>query len=115
MSRQVKSGLIRYISPLVYIVSGSLGFYSFISVFCVLDYKPPEHPYSHPFFVIAGSISLILCIVAFMLDIYVYSREVKKLRRFVFEFLGTLVLFVTFLFVWGLLDGFVSEQIIILL
>lgn len=105
----MKAGkLLRYVSPLIYIIFGSLGLYSYISVFCLFDYQPSKHPYSHPFFVIAGSISLILCIAAFALDIIVYSREEKKLRRFAAEVSVTLCMFVVFMFVWGTLEEWFS-------
>ena len=99
------------IYPLVYGIFGSLGLVCYVNVFCMFNYKPSEHPYSHPFCIIAGSISLILCIIAFFFDINVFIHEEKKIRRLFTEFVITVISFLVFILVWKLLYISVSNFI----
>lgn len=97
--------------PFIYGIFGSLGLICYANVFCVLDYKVSEHPYAHPFCVVAGSLSLIICLAVFFMDIVTFINEEKKLRRLLTEFLITLVSFVGFTFIWSGLWNAVSEFI----
>lgn len=92
---------IKKIYPFLYGAFGSLGLLCYISVFCVLDYRPSDHPYAHPFCVIAGSLSLIICITVFCLDIAAYISEEKKLRRFFIELAITAASFFVFIVIWS--------------
>ncbi|MDE6677920.1 MAG: hypothetical protein K2K02_02665 [Ruminococcus sp.] len=56
---------IRKIYPFIYGIFGSLGFICCTNIFLDFDYKISEHPYAHPFSLIAGSLSLIICICLF--------------------------------------------------
>ncbi|MDE6425221.1 MAG: hypothetical protein K2K89_03665 [Ruminococcus sp.] len=99
------------IYPLIYGVFGSLGLICYIDVFCVLDYRPSEHPYAHPFCVIAGSLSLIICMAVFCLDITSFINDERKLRRILKGVLITVVSFVICFFAWNGLWQLVSEFI----
>lgn len=97
--------------PFIYGIFGSLGLLCYANVFCMFDYKPSEHPYAHPFCVVAGSISLIVCLVVFCLDIMAFMDENKKLRRLLTEFAITIISFFGFIFIWSELWKSVSEFI----
>ncbi len=97
------------IYPLIYGAFGSLGFICFVNVFCVLDYRPSEHPYAHPFCVIAGIISLLICIAAFSLDIAKFIGEERKLRRLLITIAVTVVSFFAFTFIWSIMWDAVSN------
>ena len=102
---------IKKLYPLIYGIFGSLGLICYIDVFYVLDYRTSEHPYAHPFCVVAGSISMIVCIAVFCLDIVTFIDENKKLRRLFYEFIITLISFFGFIFIWSGLWNAVSEFI----
>ncbi|MDE5584294.1 MAG: hypothetical protein K2J08_11410 [Ruminococcus sp.] len=102
---------IRKIYPFIYGIFGSLGLICYIHVFCVWDYRQSEHPYAHPFSIIAGSISLILCIAVFCFDIVSFMTEDKKIRRLLTEFMITVISFFGGIFVWAELWNAVSEFI----
>lgn len=102
---------IQKVYPFLYGIFGSLGLLCYANVFCVLYYKISEHPYAHPFCVVAGSLSLIICLAVFCMDIVSLMGEEKKLRRLLTEFLITLVSFVGFIFIWSGLWKFVSNFI----
>ncbi|MDE6092167.1 MAG: hypothetical protein K2G14_03630 [Ruminococcus sp.] len=102
---------LRKIYPIIYGIFGSLGFLCYVNVFCVLDYRPSEHPYAHPFSVIAGSISLLVCLAVFGLDIVAFIDENKKIRRLLIEFVITLISFFGFIFIWSGLWNAVSAFI----
>lgn len=99
------------IYPFIYGIFGSLGLICFINVFCVLDYRISEHPYAHPFCIIAGSLSLLVCLAVFGMDIVAFIGENKKIRRLLIEFIITLSSFFGFIFVWSGLWNAVSEFI----
>ncbi|MDE7098701.1 MAG: hypothetical protein K2O60_06105, partial [Ruminococcus sp.] len=99
------------IYPFIYGIFGSLGLICFINVFCVFDYRISEHPYAHPFCIIAGSLSLLVCLAIFVLDIVAFIDENKKIRRLLIEFIITLISFFGFIFVWSGLWNAVSEFI----
>lgn len=97
--------------PFIYGIFGSLGLICCAGVFLDFDYKISEHPYSHPFCVAAGSISLIVCLTVFCLDIIAFIDEDKKLRRLFIEFVITVSSFFGFAFIWSGLWTAVSEFI----
>lgn len=97
--------------PMIYGIFGSLGLLCCTSIFLDLDYKVSAHPYSHPFCVVAGSISLIVCLAVFCLDIVAFMDKDKKLRRLFTEFMITLVSFFGFIFIWLGMWNAVSEFI----
>ena len=99
------------IYPFIYGVFGSLGFLCYVSVFCVWHYIPSEHPYAHPFCVVAGSLSLIICIAVFCLDIVSFIDEERKILRILKELLITAVSFFICIFAWNGLWRFVSDFI----
>ncbi|MBP3380243.1 MAG: hypothetical protein J6K77_05230 [Ruminococcus sp.] len=88
-------------SPLIYGAFGSLGLLCYVKVFCMLDYRPSEHPYAHPFCLIAGIISLIICVVVFWLDIAKFIDEERKLRRLLITASITVISFIVFIFIWS--------------
>lgn len=102
---------LKKIYPFLYGAFGSLGLLCYVNVFCMLDYKPSEHPYAHPFCVIAGSLSLIICITVFCFDIAAFIDEDKKLRRLFIEFMITVGAFFVSAFIWAELWDAVSEFI----
>ena len=96
------------IYPLIYGVFGSLGFLCCINIFMDLDYKVSAHPYSHPFCVVAGSLSLIICMAVFCLDITSFMDNERKFRRILKGMSITAVSFVICFFAWNGLWKFVS-------
>lgn len=102
---------LRKISPFMYGAFGSLGFWCYASVFCVLDYRPSEHPYAHPFCVAAGMISLIMCFAVFCFDITVFIDEENKFNHLLREVIITIGSFFVFSFVWLVLWNAVSTFI----
>lgn len=97
--------------PFIYGIFGSLGLLCCTSIFLDFDYKASAHPYAHPFCIIAGSISLIVCLAVFCLDIVTFMNENKKLRRLFTEFAITIISFFGFIFIWSELWELVSEFI----
>lgn len=97
--------------PFIYGIFGSLGLICYANVYCVLYYKVSEHPYAHPFCVVAGSLSLIICLAVFCMDIVAFINEDKKLRRLFTEFAITIISFFSFIFIWSVLWNAVSEFI----
>lgn len=102
---------IKKIYPLIYGVFGSLGFICCINILLDFDYKVSAHPYSHPFCLIAGSLSLIICMAVFCLDITSFINDERKLRRILKGLLITVVSFVICFFAWGGIWQLVSEFI----
>ncbi|MDE5557973.1 MAG: hypothetical protein K2J32_09865 [Ruminococcus sp.] len=99
------------IYPLIYGVFGSLGFICYINILLDFDYKVSAHPYAHPFCLIAGSFSLIICMAVFCLDITSFINDERKLRRILKGVLITVVSFVICFFAWNGLWQLVSEFI----
>ncbi|MCM1315548.1 MAG: hypothetical protein NC205_07255 [Prevotella sp.] len=99
------------IYPLIYGVFGSLGFICCINILLDFDYKVSAHPYAHPFCVIAGSLSLIICMAVFCFDITSFINDERKLRRILKGLLITVVSFVICFFAWNGLWQLVSEFI----
>ena len=97
--------------PFIYGIFGNLGFICFIDIFLDFDYKISEHPYSYPFCLIAGSISLIICIVVFCLDITAFIEEEQKLHRLLYEIDLTIASFTGSCIMWLILWETVSEFI----
>ncbi|MDE6666061.1 MAG: hypothetical protein K2K14_07765 [Ruminococcus sp.] len=91
---------LKKIYPFFYGAFGSLGFWCYASVFCVLDYRPSEHPYAHPFCVIAGIISLACCLAVFCFDISAFIDEERKFSRLLREITITICSFFVFSFIW---------------
>ncbi|MDE6833551.1 MAG: hypothetical protein K2J39_04805, partial [Ruminococcus sp.] len=89
-------------------------FLCYATVFCDIFYKPSEHPYEYPFCVIAGSLSLIICVAVFCLDITSFIDDKRKLRCILKGLSITVVSFVICFFVWdGLwqsVSGFISKK-----
>ena len=96
---------------MIYGIFGSLGLICYANVFCVLDYKISEHPYAYQFCVVAGSLSLLICLAVFCMDIVAFINEEKKLRRLFTEFAITIISFFGFIFIWSGLWNAVSEFI----
>ncbi|MDE6540155.1 MAG: hypothetical protein K2K66_08180 [Ruminococcus sp.] len=99
------------IYPLIYGVFGSLGFICCINILLDFDYKVSAHPYAHPFCLIAGSLSLIICMAVFCFDITSFINDERKLRRILKGVLITAVSFVICIFAWNGLWQLVSEFI----
>ena len=96
---------------MIYGIFGSLGLLCCTNIFLDLDYKVSAHPYAHPFCVVAGSISLIVCLAVFCMDIVTLMGEEKKLRRLFTGFTITIISFSGFIFIWSGLWNAVSEFI----
>ena len=99
------------IYPLIYGVFGSLGFICCINILLDFDYKVSAHPYAHPFCLITGSLSLIICMAVFCLDITSFINDEIKLRRILKGLLITVVSFVICFFAWNGLWQLVREFI----
>lgn len=99
------------IYPLIYGVFGSLGFICCINILLDFDYKVSAHPYAHPFCVITGSLSLIICMAVFCFDITSFIDEARKLRRFLRTIIITLISFIGFAVMWSEMWTAVSEFI----
>ena len=99
------------IYPLIYGVFGSLGFICCINILLDFDYKVSAHPYAHPFCLIAGSLSLIICMAVFCFDITSFINDERKLRRILKGLLIAVVSFVICFFAWNGLWQLVSEFI----
>lgn len=99
------------IYPLVYGIFGSLGFICCMSIFLDIDYRISEHPYAHPFCLIAGSLSLIICMAVFCLDMLAFIDEDKKIRRILRTVVITVISFIASAFMWLELWNVVSEFI----
>lgn len=97
--------------PFIYGLFGSLGFICFTDIFLDLDYKTTEHPYSHPFCLIAGSISLIICVSVFCFDITAFTEEKQKLHHILYEIVVTIASFIGSYIMWLILWEAVSEFI----
>lgn len=97
------------IYPLIYGVFGSLGFICCINILLDFDYKVSAHPYAHPFCLIAGSLSLIMCLMAFCLDVTAFIDEERKIRRFMWTIGITLISFIGCAFMWSGLWSAVSR------
>ena len=97
------------IYPLIYGVFGSLGFICCANIFLDLDYKVSAHPYAHPFCVIAGSLSLIICMAVFCLDVTAFIDNERKIRRFLRTVGITLISFIVCVFMWSELWSAVSR------
>lgn len=103
--------LIRKIYPAMYGIFGSLGLLCCANIFLDLDYKISEHPYAHPFCIIAGIISLVICMTVFCFDVILLTDEEKKLRQLFTEFAIIVISFSGFLFIWSGLWEIVSKFI----
>lgn len=103
--------ILNKIYPLFYGVFGSLGLLCCANIFLDLDYKISEHPYAHPFCIIAGIISLVICVAVFCSDVILLTDEEKKLRKLFTEFAITVISFLIFLFIWSELWKIVSRFI----
>ncbi len=103
--------ILNKIYPMVYGIFGSLGLLCCANIFLDFDYKISEHPYAHPFCLIAGSLSLIICMAVFCLDILAFIDEDKKLRHLLREITITVCSFFVFSVVWSGLWNAVSEFI----
>ncbi len=99
------------IYPLIYGIFGSLGLLCCANIFLDIDYRISEHPYAHPFCLIAGSLSLIVCMAVFCLDISAFIDEDKKLRRMLQTVFITVISFIASAFMWSELWNAVSEFI----
>lgn len=99
------------IYPLIYGVFGSLGFICCMNILLDFDYKVSAHPYAHPFCLIAGSLSLIICMAVFCLDITSFINEKRKLCRLLRTICIALISFIGFAFMWSGLWTAVSEFI----
>ncbi|MDE6500946.1 MAG: hypothetical protein K2L10_02535 [Ruminococcus sp.] len=102
---------IRKIYPFIYGIFGSLGFLCCTNIFLDFDYKISEHPYAHPFSLIAGSLSLIICVAVFCLDIVSLIKEERKFRYILKTLLITVISFFIDTFIWSGLWRFVSDFI----
>ena len=99
------------IYPFIYGVFGSLGFICCINILLDFDYKVSAHPYAHPFCVVAGSLSLIICMAVFCLDITSFINEERNFRRILKELLITVISFFICIFAWNGLWQLVSDFI----
>ncbi|MDE6035065.1 MAG: hypothetical protein K2G36_04065 [Ruminococcus sp.] len=99
------------IYPFIYGIFGSLCFLCCINILLDLDYKVSAHPYAHPFCMVAGSLSLIICIAVFCLDIVSFIKEERKFRYILKSCSITAVSFFIDTFIWSGLWRFVSDFI----
>ncbi len=102
---------LKNIYPFFYGAFGSLGLICCTNIFLDFDYKISEHPYAHPFCLIAGSLSLIICMAVFCLDIMSFIDEERKLRRLLRTIYITLILFIGFAGMWSRMLTVVSAFI----
>ena len=99
-----------YLCSIIYGIFGSLGFICLVNfvMMTAIDFKSENHPYSYPFCIIAGFLSLIICIAAFCANINFLSDTERKAKTILKEFAFALIIFIACIFLWNGLWSAVS-------
>lgn len=100
-----------YLCAVGYGVFGSLGFYCYI-IAAANSISGGVHPYSDPFCRAAGMISLIFCLVLFVLNFHLFLKEKRKGKTFFYEMLITSSGFIGGTVLWTLGERLVSKFLV---
>lgn len=94
-----------YICSLIYGIFGSLGLVCLTNfvMMTAIDFKHENYPYSYPFCIVGGFLSLIICIVAFCANINFLSDTERKSKTILKELVFAMITFIACIFLWNAL------------
>lgn len=85
-----------------YGVFGSLGFLCLVNFVLMtgIDFRKEQYPYSYPFCIVSGILSLCICAGAFIANVKFLEGEDKKTKTILKETAVAIVTFITGFFAW---------------
>lgn len=101
----IKKIILKNVYSLIYGIFGCLGFICLFNWFAIVSFHEiSKYPHRYKIYITLGIISLIVCIVTFILNIKTLMKEKNKVKYILLELLFTLIIFILFFFILGFID-----------
>lgn len=93
------------IYSLIYGIFGCLGFICLFNWYVIVSFRETiKYPHKYPMYILLGMVSLIVCIVTFIMNIKTLMKEKNRVKYILIEVLFTLIIFILFFFIFGFID-----------
>lgn len=101
----IKENILKNIYSLIYGIFGCLGFICLFNWFAIVSFHEiNKYPHRYPMYITLGMVSLIVCIVTFILNIKTLMKEKNRIKYILLESLVTLIIFILFFFILEFID-----------